>query len=126
MSSGLRALAMHLTKVSLGKALVRMSVMLRLNLMTPEAPCLGQVSPFHSSFPQRHRPHHGSLTREIDRGFYRCVLAYLNGPHYVLQGVNKTHHHPFLIIIHLQGANKTHHHPNETAQIPEVILRPEY
>ena len=30
MSSGLRALAMHLTKVSLGKALVRMSAMLRL------------------------------------------------------------------------------------------------
>ncbi len=30
MSSGLRALAMHLTKVSLGKALVRMPAMLRL------------------------------------------------------------------------------------------------
>ena len=30
MSSGLRALAMNLKKVSLGKALVRMSVMLRL------------------------------------------------------------------------------------------------
>ncbi len=31
MSSGLRALAIHLTKVSLGKALVRMSAMLRLD-----------------------------------------------------------------------------------------------